>query len=638
MNLEERTVQTALYSNNPVRALIKENLRRVWPVSLVLFLILLCTLVIPAYVEKIDGYFSYFSVSTHPVLVFIQVAFPIITACAVYRYMHTVSGTALIHSLPLNRRSLFTGSFLSGLILTLAPVILIFLLILPLYDFGPYPGWNHMLNEDFLYSVSQDGPYALDWLFAFGLTLLVLFFMSALSALSASLTGNGISLMGITLVLNFIVFFIYLIVTGYLDTFLIGFSNMSQAQEEIIPLLNPLFFSVAMPYSFDYSFLGSLVFVIVYLGISCALVLAAYKLYKRKKLENAGRPLSFRFAEILITYLITLVCMAGMGIAFYFQNSGYGYYASSGIDYALSIASLIIGSLIGAVLAFMVVTMLMQKTPRIFTKKTFKSFGIFCIVGAVFISSTVFDLTGYTNRVPVPGQVRTAELTFTAYPFMLPYKDLRSYELVNDMTARAETNEEILALTDFHRGMIAHEKAYRTSSSGRSEFSSWRGSASFVYDMYGPFRMYRTYDMHSNYSTMELREALATMTCFREGMTLERLVGYENIAGFSVVDATGFSSKYKQEELKLFDAEMIALAKCMDNDFRSLSAAELAGKTPDISLMFSIEVRYPKSGNLRGYNTYEINYVVTPSYTETLAWMDKEHGTELGKSNIDTPS
>jgi hypothetical protein len=597
-----------------------------------------CTIAIPAYIEKMDGYFGYSMMSTTPFLIIIEVVFPIVIACAVFRYLHTSSGTTLIHSLPLSRRTLFKGSFLSGLILTISPVITIFLAILPLYNFAPYPG-NYYSNEDFFYSTTWEGPYFVDWLILLGMTLLVLFFMSALTALSASLTGNGVSLMAITLVLNFIVFFVYLIVAGYLDTFLIGFSNMSQGQEEVLLRLNPLFFSAAWPYSFEFGLLGSVLMIVIYLVIAAALVFAAYKLYKLKKLENAGRPLNFRFAEIIITYLITLVCMAGMGIAFYYQSSGYGYYVESYFDHVLAIISLIIGSLIGAAVAFMVVTMLMQKTPRIFTKKTFKSFGIFLIIGALFIAFTVFDMTGYTNRVPTPGQVKTAEVTFSSYPFSFPYVSLWSYELRNDMTARAETDEEIQALTVFHRGMIEHEKAYRSGSRGGSDYSSWRGDASFVYDLNGPFKLYRSYDLHSGYSNADLRESLAVMTCFREGMTLERIIGYEHIAGFTIRESKSTrDSDSSQQDIRLSDDEVIALARCLDNDFLRLSASEHTEKSPDVSFKLTIEARYPRSGNYHGYNTYDIDYIVTQSYTETLAWLKVHPDADVHKSGSDIAS
>jgi hypothetical protein len=361
---------------------------------------------------------------------------------------------------------------------------------------------------------------------------------------------------------------------------------------------------------------------VIYLGIAFAIIFAAGKLYACKRLENAGLPLSFRFAEKIITYLITLVCMAGMGMALYLES-----YSGR----VQEIISLIIGSLIGAVLAFMVVTMLMQKTPRIFTKKTFKSFGIFLIIGALFISFTVFDITGYANRVPSPGQVKTAEITFSAYPFKYPYSNLYGYQLRNDMTVQAETDEDIQALTSFHREMSGHEKAFRTGSKSGADISSWRGYASFVYDLHGPFKMYRSYYLHSNYSTKELRKTLADMSCFREGMTLERLIGYEYIAGFAVEYSKG--SKGSLRDLRLTDSEVLALAKCLDNDFRRLSASELTEKSPDFLLEFIIDVKYPKSGKSQGYDSYEIDYAVTSSYTETLTWLDEHPGVELLNTN-----
>jgi hypothetical protein len=424
-------------------------------------------------------------------------------------------------------------------------------------------------------------------------------------------------------------------VTGYLDTFLIGFSNISSLQEGILARLNPLFFTVGAPPGVETGLVEIIMMYVVYFVIACGAIAAAFLLYKRRRLERAGSPISFRFAEIIITDLITLVCMAAMGIAFFQQSFIYGYGNDGKSDYGLAILSLIAGCVLGAALAFMVVTMLAQKTPRIFTKKTFKDFGIFAVIGVLFISFTVFDLTGYTERVPGQASVKKAEMTLSQYPFMYPYEGLRSYYLLNDMKVEAVTKEDVKALIAFHRGLIENEKAYRYRYSRPfaglgayddnykyDESDSWSGSAAIVYDQGGPFSMYRSYDFHYNYSNAELRETLAAMPAFRESMTLEKLAGYENISAITVIEYEEMNLKYK-----ISSSDIAALAMHLDNDFRRLDAGVLMGRSANVinaPLKLQIEIRHSRGWDSGGFYTDTIGYTVTSSYTETLKWLGRK--------------
>ena len=640
-----RTVQ---YSSKSVRALMRENLRRCWPVSLVFFLILFCSIILPAYMERGRYYFESVLIEPHPIWVIVELVLPIVAASAVYRYLHSSSGTTLMHSLPLSRNTLFAGNFLSGLVLTFAPMVLTMLMILPFC----VTGFN---TNSYYYSASSGITWLAVWLVWAGVSLLVLFFIYALASLAASLTGNGIGLMAITLVLNFIAFFVYAIIAGYLDEFLIGFSSASSSQTEVITFLNPLFYSFV---AFDNYESGRVFFalaVAIFLIIACAAVFAALQPYKRRRLERAGRPICFRFAEIVITYLITLVCMAGMGIAFYYESNSY----SVSQNFLYKVPALVGGCAVGAVLTFMIVTMLAQKTPRIFTKKTLKDFGVFAIIAIIFVSFTAFDLTGYTNRVPGQGQIKTAEMTLYSYPFLYPYGNNNRYVL-GSIEVFAASEEETSALAAFHRGLVENEKAYRNrdgqalAGTGRNSGgyehdnnNEWSGRVTFAYDLRGPYSLNRTYSLHSNYSSPELRQALASMPAFRQGATLESLFGYDCVAGISLMEDIGHpappvppsspdplsdssSPDTSSPDSSFLDPSLSApeLARRLDNDFLRLDASELAWNplaSPEVVVTLEIHIRIPRNENEQGYganyNDYYVEYIVTSSYAETLEWL-----------------
>ena len=617
-----------------VRAIILENLRRSWPISLVFFLIMFCSIVFPLLMAEDYSRSSLLGLAItgrHPMIIILGMLLPVIAANTAFRYLFTTSGTTLLHSFPLNRRTLFAGNFISGLVLTFVPFVLVMLALLPFFKMT-YPGiWFEDGALFFSTTEIRDSvlPDISDWLLFVCLTLMLLFFMYALAVFASILTGTGSGQAVISYVLNFIVIFVFFIVTGYMDKFLIGF-NPSSAGENAT-FLNPLFYLVYTDNRIMYDHLGgySLAILLVYIAIAIALAFAARRLYERRRLERAGNPICFRSVEIAITNIITLVGMAGLGLLF-----------SALTEKGSSVTGLIIGCVAGAAITFMAVTMLTQKTTRIFTKKTLKEFGVFAIIGVLFLAFTAFDITGYADRVPAPERVEAATLSLSNYPYQIPYSTCY-YRVTFEVTSP----EDLKALEAFHREMIEGEKAYKWDNySGAIHDSSgtWDATAILNYDLRGNFAMGRKYLLHPFSTNEEMRKRLADMKPFREAATLERLVGYRSISAISV-DMTslalgpGLSWNYEIQDdegisylmsdfanLSLSENERQELAWCMDRDFLALNASEIADIPPEAPrevAVFRIECRKPNDYTM-GYYTDYIYYSITPSYKETLAWLD----------------
>ena len=622
-----------------VRALIKENLRRFWPISLVCFIILFCTTVLP--VMLTDSREAPMAISArNPVFVIISLLLPILAANAVFRYLYSSSGSTCMHAFPLSRRTLFKGSFLSGLILSFAPVFLAMLTVLPIAYMntvnhsskyiGRVSFSNGLLRFSDSYAVSPDIS---GWLLFVCLGLLILFFVYALAVFAAILTGMGSGQIALAFVLNFILVFLCLIVVGYLDTFLIGFSSDSWI--EVFLNVNPLIYYTYSIYDRG-SF--SLLLLVVYFVIACLVIFAAGALYERRKLERAGSPICFSSAETAVIWLITLVSMAGLGIAFAIAIAGYNDYNKGG---------LVLGCVIGAVVAFMVMAMLTQKTPKVFTLKNLKAFGVFAIVGALFIAFTAFDVTGYTDRAPDPERVKSVKLTFTSYPFMQPYGEGYNYFGLGPLSVEPSSAHDIGAAATLHKGVLAAEKAYASGKSSddyrKTGLYRWGGKVTFAYKLGGTAKMSRTYFLRNNYTSDALMEELAGIDAFREGVTLGRLVGYDKIvsaeysyfgseAGFGTgadsadeyddrIDKnTGYYPKMAPED------KIRELVQCMDRDFLRLSVQELAGTAqpmPGDVAVFTLEFRESSDIDPSVYYMRSFTYVVSSSYSETLDFMKR---------------
>jgi len=615
--------------NNGERAIIKENIRRFWPISLVFFLLLFCTSVLPAMlIDYLEA--PMFISARNPMLFFVFLILPVVAANAVFRYLYTSSGSTYMHAFPLSRRTLFKGSFLSGLILSVAPVLLTMFTVLPIVCMNTFfPLGKKLSVVSFSEGALQlTGTYnstlELSGWFALALLgLLILFFLYALAAFAAILTGMGSGQIAISYVLNFILVFLCLIVVGYLDAFLIGFSSNLGA--EVFLAVNPLIY-----YTYHMNDAGhfALGLIAVYFAIACFLVFAARKLYERRKLERAGSPICFSSAETAVIWLVTLVSMAGLGMAFSIAVGDYRVYSKVG---------LVAGCVIGACVAFMVMAMLTQKTPKVFTMKNLKAFGVFAIVGVLFIAFTAFDLTGFTNRVPDPERVQTVKLSFSTYPFPNPYRE--GYYGIDPFDVEVSSAQDINAAVAFHKGLIGAEKANMRGV--RDDYVmgpyNWGGRVTFAYKLGGAAKMGRSFHLQNNYANSELVEGLAGMTAFRESVTLDKLVGYDNIIAvqFSNYDFRYDGEIYSDDifdkdadktPIQLSDAKIRELVQCLDRDFLSLSVQEIAGTAlpmPEELIVFTFEYRKPDEINTRGYYTRIFTYVVTSSYSETLDFMKR---------------
>ena len=626
-------MQTSQFSNRGVSAIIKENLRRSWPISLVFFLILFCVAVFPLIATDKTiraGELGAILSGMDSGLFLFEMLLPVIAANAVFRYLFTASGTTLLHSFPLDRRTLFTGNFISGLVLTLAPFVLILLSILPFFKMK-FPGivfdkgYLSFSETNWGWGVDSILPNVSDWLLFTCLTLGLLFFVYALSVFAAILTGTGSGQVVISYVLNFIVLFVFLIIVAYLSVFLIGFDLTSL--EDTLAALHPLIYIIySSDIYLDNAAAGfSLAIILAYLAIAIALTLAAKRLYNRRKLERAGTPVCFPLAETIIINVVTLVGMAGMGMMF------------TGLIYGdFIVAGQVLGCVAGAAITFMVATMLAQKTLKIFNLKMLKAFGVFAIIGVLFIAFTAFDITGFTNRVPSPSRVESAELSMS-YPFNFPYTN---YFSIIDFEATSQP--DLQALEVFHRGMIEKEKARKQDI--QSVRYNWQANVSLHYGLKASFPMERYYSLYSDKKDSAPLEALAGMTSFRNASTLENLVGYDSIATIDVdleylqahaPELAGSAEKHKESwrkkpalyfsALDLKPAEMQELARCMDRDYLALDAHALAESTrvePQETAVFYIEYRLEKT-YASGYYTDSMFYAVTSACTETLACLDR---------------
>ena len=286
----------------------------------------------------------------------------------------------MLHAFPLRRETIFFTNLATALTFSLVPNLLITLISLPFMG----PGW--------LVSVG--------WFLASFLTFL--FYMGC-ALLAVMLTGNRLGFMAVYVLLNFLsLLFLWFGKTIFMPL-LFGIRIPEQPFILFCPTYNILYQGNLVEVNlagidtmgeyihfatseseFTVSFGSGFGYVAICAAIGVALMALALVLYRKRNLEIAGDFIAYKAIEPIFLVLFTL----GVGGFFQLFSNMFGY----GSEYIFLTMGIIVG--------FFSCLMLLQKTTRVFSLKTFRNFGIFAASLAVLLLVTKLDPLGITRKIP----------------------------------------------------------------------------------------------------------------------------------------------------------------------------------------------------------------------------------------------
>jgi len=515
-----------------IRGLVLGHLRREWSVSLVFFLLMFCSCVIPVLLDvgteySYGGELAGMILAGHwPFFIIFIFLHPVFAGMSVYRYHHKQGVAVMTHALPTDRRTLYSASFIAGLILTFVPVILIALSLLPIVPMYP----DDIVDQAsywFTGNTVTSGLSAIAiWFCWLESTLVIILTELAISLFCGTLTGRLAAHFMLTCILNFLPLLLCLITFSYLDAFIVGFSIDSTPANALIMHLHPLVTSTA------YAGLSALS-ALCYIAASAAIIFATLCLYKHKRIERIGDPLTFKGSEVVIGILIPLLFMTFTGALFGLTDE--------------SLATLITGCVVGAIPSFLIVRMMLRKTPRIWNRQTLRIFAAFGIVCVMFIVLTVCDITGYSYRIPATQNVKSASITFQYYPFAIPYNS--SYLSTSEHTIELTDAGEIEQAARIQRIFIDYEQAERDSrlydepndydfgygtdvTLGKDTEHAWNysyggsysGNVTITYNRYVGMPFERVYSVSNDLIPKSAAELILNLEDFRDTMALENLI------------------------------------------------------------------------------------------------------------------
>jgi len=377
---------------------------RFWPLSVSAFLAALFLIVIPEAASSrnniIDAGAKYIISSLEIYCTVVVPLIAIFSALAVFGYLHNPKASGFISSLPITRLGLYITNWLSGLVLILAPALLVGLFYGIMLIGQPVPS----------------GDY-LRWLGILIATHLIFF---SIAAFFTFLTGNPVMQAVLYGAFNFIYIALYGVVTLVAQMVVYGFSVFADSTSmAIASVLTPpaailraiQLMVVNRASSFGYeAFMPPVALLWTsYLLLAAMMIVFGFLLYRRRRIESAGDLIIHKPVKAIFKYLIGFFTGVLLALLFIYITFANRNITASDIMFWMAVLMVIFGSL-GCLFA----EMLIRKRFHVW-KNAYKGIIVFTVAVIAVMLFIRFDGTGYERRVPDPNSVTSVSFTTRSY-------------------------------------------------------------------------------------------------------------------------------------------------------------------------------------------------------------------------------
>ena len=312
-----------------------------------------------------------------------------------------------LHAMPMRRETWFATNMLSGLLFALIPNGVMALVSLALVD----------------------GLFAIPLLFWIGATLQYLFFFGT-AVLAVFCVGNRFAMALVYIIINSFSLILYWLIDSMYSTALYGVIILDDYFQLLSPVSKMIgdfeYLTVSKVGTWNFGEGWGYMSICAGLGVAClGLSLHAYR---RRNLECAGDFIAIPWLSPIFLVLYTLCCGACCHGFFSLFVGEESYFF------------LILGFIIG----FFTGKMLLERTVRVFKKKTFLGFTIFILAFVISFLVVLFDLFGIVRWIPKVEQVKGVNISNGTYYYT-------SYNL--DLLTDPQQIEDIL---EIHQYGIEH--------------------------------------------------------------------------------------------------------------------------------------------------------------------------------------
>jgi hypothetical protein len=360
--------------------IFKNNIKRFWLItfSYTFFMFLLIIGYLNSAIERINRiddyevliYIGKSIFNTNDIMVIFLGFYPLVTALAMFSYMHFQKNTAMIHSLPVSRSTLFVTNYLSGLFVVSFPLIFNSAILIAFEIIAGIP----------------NSSYAWMW---FGINLVLTFLLYNFAVFAGMFTGHLAAHAIFFYIFNFLALFLETVIKSILNNFLFGYASYYSSRT--FDAWSPLYYLQAFYRGFQND-KGNITAIAGYLIAGIIFLVASYFLYKKRHMEVATDVISYSFVKPVFKYGVAF-CSAAL----------IGSIIVSILNVHQNLVAYIITYLIGGFIGYFSAEMLMRKTFKVF--KTYKGYIVFALILSLFLCSINFDLYGYERRIPQYSEV-----------------------------------------------------------------------------------------------------------------------------------------------------------------------------------------------------------------------------------------
>ena len=325
--------------------------------------------------------------------VVISFIFAVLMAMAVWSFLYNSRSASGAACLPVTR----TGQYLSGMLAGLLPLAAVHVVIFLLTALAEASiGVVHL-------------PSLLTWLCA---TLLILLFFYGFATLCAMLTGNIIVLPAVYVVLNLVGAGLQVLLNGIVDFFVYGLNGFDALWLIwLSPVVKMLESGMVQPdqaydevrqawFTTGWHFEGWFL-VILYAAVGVVMLLGAWALLRRRKMETAGDVVAVPVLKPVFRW-----CM-GVCAGLCFADMMLYVFTITGETQAQVFAVTAVWLIVGAFLGWFIAEMLIRRSFRVFRGgwRGFGGWALCCVVLLGCLTALELDVFGYERRQPKPEQI-----------------------------------------------------------------------------------------------------------------------------------------------------------------------------------------------------------------------------------------
>ncbi len=610
-------------------ALIIENFRMYWYIPVLSLVLYFFGGIFPIIVDYDNLYKISSTISNNfqnlswvfvPLLIFV----PLVSACVMMSFVHKQNRAFALHSQPYSKSRLFNTQILTGWLMCVLPLLVMCVLYLLLMK-DVQPDTSSSLYRVSDYSLAVENVYTakavLGWL---GDSVVIVTFFYGMFVFAGSLVGTGVMQLLISGVFFMIVPATLFIINEFCAAFLLGYVGMGDFMQNLMLEANPIIRKLSY-----WNEGAGLALEMKYLAAAIVLLILARFAYGRARLEKVGDSMIFRLTEEIITYLITFVGMTAFGWILY------------GITDSKK-SMLILGMAVGALVTFLIVKIVIAKSIKVFSRQNLISLCLYLLIAALFTAFTVFDLGGFSKRLPEEDGIESVTLsnstfwyaTSSTYMYGKGGYDLRQSPVIS-------TDPEVIsAMYELEKYIVENDifTSLQTTieDSSSDEPEPIRESVTFEYKMKNGSNFRREYYFNLDEKSKAMINRVVASEDWKSYFTGADKI---NLSGFESATAETYSlsADYYEDEndqkkisINREDVEKIVTAR--DEDFKKMSFYDMCELLDNrtshelfgVSVCVNLKTPVSDAKKLRGIraqqsDTLTIAFDVTKEDENTLA-------------------